>query len=297
MSTSPWERVQELQGNPKNSPAQIRRERQQIQTYDETTRTSGIKLMVDGPPKIGKSVFAASACLLDEEIVIEDFIHIPSPAPVIFLDTEFSAHWLGKFYGEQMKEGKLQFIDVLVENEETGEIDPCESWETFWNELVARRNMDQGTLVIDSLSDIFQWINSYLRIKILHVSKEDNILPSQWYWRNDKWESLLKMLRKMKCNVIATSKVKEEWGVIALPGQESARLQKTGNLVPLVSAVTPYWFDIIMKMRTNYDDDGIPTRIGLITGARAGISDLSLEKPNMEKVFNAIKNVKPELEW
>ena len=268
-----------------------------VEGIEESRAASGIKIMVDGPHKIGKSIFATSSVFLEAQEVAS-FVPIPDGHPVVVIDTEMSAHWLGKFYEQEMAAGRLSFRDVYAVHPETQEVDIVKSFEKFWATLLELKDMTSGTVIIDSLSDIHGWLNSYLRIKILHISKEDQIMPSQWFWRNDKWESLMKLLRSMKCNVIVTCKTKEEWGVTMLPGQDAPKLQKTGVLIPICHQTTPYWFDVIMQMRFKYDEEGIPVRVAYINGARAGVqANTEIEKPNVQKVVNVIRNASPELDW
>ncbi len=290
---SPWQNaVKEKKEEKKYEPAKKK-------GIKEANNESGVKIMVDGPAKIGKTIFAASSVFLAKNTNISGSIPVPKGHPVVIIDTELSAHWLGKFFKEEMENGKIIYHDVYVENEKTLEVDPCASYEVFWETLIKYKDMEEGTIVIDSLSDVFQWINSYLRIKVLKMKDDESadIQPKDWYWRNDKWESLMKFLRHRKCNVIITCKVKDDWDVVQLAGQKEPKFQKTGETIPICHNTTGYWFDIIMEMKFEYID-GKKVRVAYVRGARAGVEPgTRIMKPNVVKVIDLLKNSETKLSW
>ncbi len=297
-----WDELENLDG-----PSEGVSNRQaEIATYElpaeDKVKKNGLIIAVYGKEKVGKSIFAASASLCKKPVTAAIGSTIPPGTPMIFIDTELSANWLRKFYEAQFKTKDIRVFSVYKEHAKTKEIDPIASFEQFWNVIIESVTMKEGTIVIDSLSDIYQWVNSYLRLKILELDPStsgfnSDIRPSSWYWRNDKWETLMKMLRKAQCNVIFTAKVKKVWAQEPSAKTGKPTLMQTSRYEPVWHQSTPYWADILMDLQIRYKN-GAPIRTGIIKGARSGIEfDHEIEKPNFQKICNVVAAIKPELEW
>jgi len=270
--------------------------------YDKAaiTKTAGIKMAVIGREKVGKSIFSASASLVEKWTDSVVGPKIPPGVVTSIIDTENAASWLPRFYKKQFKAKKVRVCPVYVENDEK-EVDPCKSFELFWDTLVELADEKEGTIVIDSLSDVYSWVNSYLRLEVLKLGPKKtgfqaDVRPSDWYWRNDKWESLMKLIRRVHCNVIVTAKVKEVWDVLPTDTGKQ-RLQKTGAYAPVWHYSTGYWLDLILEMNIKYVG-GVATRYGTVRGSRAGLNfNEEIVKPSFGKILDRIAVIEPTLDF
>jgi hypothetical protein len=271
---------------------------------EDQAKVKGLKMAIYGIEKVGKTIAAASACLQKEATLTVDGSTIPPCIPVKYIDTEEAAYWLRKFYPEEFEKGNIEIITVYVEKQKTKEIDPVASFDLFWETLSKLSTMTEGTIVIDSLSDVLGWINSYLRIKILGIQKEQtgafqaDIKPHDWFWRNDRWETLMKLIRRMRCNVIVTAKAKEAWSREPNPkAGGKLQLHPTGRYDPVWHYTTGYWMDMIINMVIRFHKKK-PTRCAIVRGSRAGIPiDEVIINPNVPKIVKMIAELEPELDW
>ena len=105
-------------------------------------------------------------------------------------------------------------------------------------------------------------------------------------------------IRRLKCNVILTSKAKEVWEVSPIKDGGDPKLHKAeGKWAPQVHYITPYWVDMLLMQKTTYRK-GKNTRIAECKGSRAGIPvDQEIEKPNFAKICKLVETLKPILDW
>jgi hypothetical protein len=270
---------------------------------DDNVPVKGLKIAIKGKSKTGKSVLAASSCLDDEEVPTAVGPSIPPGVPTYILDTENAAYWLAKYYGPQFKAHKISVMPVYMEDPKSKAIDPVASYHFFWKKFTELIELDVGTIVVDSVSDFFQWMQSTLRIEVLKVGPQitsgfnKDIKTSDWYWRNAECEKFLKMIRATKMNVILTAKVKAKYEAEMDQKSGKTKITKTDEYVPIWKEETPYWVDLVIDMDIELINN-VPTRVATCEGSRAGIPlNYKIVKPNFLKIVETIKSIQPVLEW
>jgi hypothetical protein len=276
---------------------------------DDKEKVKGIVVAIIGEDKVGKTVTALSAVFQREPLEVIWGPTIPPGCPVFLIDTENAAHMAAKFYGEEFQKKNIGVTNVYREDPETKELDPIASYQAFIDAIYSLAHQQTGTIIVDSWTDICQWCNSTLRIKILDVGPatsgfQSDIKASDWWWRSDQMETFLKLFRRIQCNIIITAKVKDKWGEKYDAKSGKKKQGHTGELVPDWYRNTGYWMDMTFLQSITYKakPDGKslePVRIArLIRGSRAGLPlETEIEKPSFPKICDLISKVQPELDW
>ena len=108
-------------------------------------KKSGIKVLVWGPPETGKTHFALTA-----------------PEPIHVIDTEFGTYPL--LCKEPFKNKDIRVFEAAQLNVESAEIDPVKSIEAVEEAISFLKDINEGTVVIDSVTDIWQWLGAWLEV-------------------------------------------------------------------------------------------------------------------------------------
>ena len=191
----------------------------QFQDIKQSKEQRGIKILSYGNFSTGKTHFALTA-----------------KQPVFIIDTENGASPLAdKFPG-----AKILKINESI-NDDTDEKDEVKNFEKLQLAIdyLAKLPKEQvGTVILDSISDLWEWVQAYAKIKIWKIPVEQR--PKQmfdWGIINKLYLKQLMKLINMNANVI----------VIARAGEEYAGAgQPTGNYKPQCQKKTPYWVDLVL---------------------------------------------------
>jgi len=162
----------------------------------------GLKLAIHGRPGVGKSYLCLSA-----------------PLPIYAFDTENSLIQILQNIDEERKK-QIYIRPVKRINKKTLDIDPIESLREIelGLEAIRRANLTKGTVVMDSGTDLYQYILGTLRMQILEVDPTANVRPADYAWSNNKYDSIWAKLRALKMNVIMTFKDAQDWVSAGQPG-------------------------------------------------------------------------------
>ena len=197
----------------------------EFKTLKDSKKNRGIKVLSYGNFSTGKTHFALS-----------------SPGPIFIIDTENGASPLA----DKFPEAKVLNICNLSgeEVEEKDEVINFENFQAAVNQLVNLPDKEVGTIIIDSVSDIWSWAQAYGKIKVFKISIEDR-LKQQWDWGviNTLYLTQIKKLINKNCNVIFTARESE---IYAGAGQPSGRYE------PKCQKTTPYWVDIVLYHQLKY---------------------------------------------
>jgi hypothetical protein len=175
---------------------------------DETTK--GLDVLVYGDSNTGKTYFAATF-----------------PEPVFFIDTEGRANKTRQFHfaNKVIKIASPMEIrgDYKTEKEIENAVDMEKSVDNLINALVdvanhiKENNIKQGTVVVDSLTDVWTWTQEEGKIRLAKAGKVDMAqfrLKSQFDWGGitNKYLSFLLSVKKLAeygINVVLTSREKK----------------------------------------------------------------------------------------
>jgi hypothetical protein len=191
----------------------------QFQNLSDLKLNRGLKVLSYGNFSTGKTHFALS-----------------SPGPVYIIDTENGSSPLAD------KFPNAKVINICsVDGGDIDEKDEIKNFENFQeaiNYLLKLPDSEIGTIVVDSVSDIWEWAQAYAKTKIFKIPVE-NRFQQQWDWQvpNKLYlKQILKLINK-NCNVILCSRAGEEYSG---PGSPS------GTYKPQCQKKTPYWVDVVL---------------------------------------------------
>lgn len=164
---------------------------------------------------------------------------VPPGWPVYIVDTEFGTDELEAEFDDVSD--KIHVISIYEDDEKTMEADPVKSLIAADKALTALTYLKQGTVAFDSFPDILDWMNGTLRVKVLKKDKNADILPKDYYWRNDKLRgTVMKILSIPGVHSILTAQMREIW--------EKAS-GGTGRYKHNFNEKIPYWLNTVAHLQ------------------------------------------------
>ena len=195
-----------------------------------------LKIAVHGQQKSGKSRFSLTA-----------------PAPVYVISTEPGLRPLQKLFPNK----EIYFTDVY-EPDYTGifEVEPTKTLAKIdqsvreIRELVKKDPSSVNTVVVDSVTDVWKWVQEWMKLDILKIDRTARV-KQQWDWghASTKYQNIIMQLISLPCHVILTAQDKEEYAGAGAP---------TGMYEPRWQNQTPYWVDIVIGL-VKYKDPKLGT--------------------------------------
>lgn len=231
----------------------------------ELEHVTGIKLAIWGRAKVGKTHFAMTA-----------------PKPIYGIDTEGSWSLNRKQFSEEDQK-QIHVAQVLYESDKKAhKVDVVQSLQAAYDamdvltDFIADYQGPVGTIVIDSGSDIWDWLGTW--------KDEQNFSEPgrlQWGHANKRYNEFIMMMLHSKWNVIGCFRAEAAVSSSGADfGYDKAKWQKK----------TDYWFDVICEVQM------APTgRNFVFRGDRYGGNLGTLENPtwsDMMRHLEAKKKVK-----
>ncbi len=232
----------------------------------ELKMDNGLKMGIYAKSKIGKSMFALTA-----------------PRPLYFIDTEFSIEKNVIQLDDADKEG-VHIIQIDKILEEVSEEDfTSDKYELMKYQVIEDAvksiidlELDNGTIVIDSGSDMYEYLNNYTDLtKDVPKTKTGDTFGFSWGKRNKLLTELMDRLGKTKMNVLLTFKSK-------------AKYDSTGNQT---GENEPHWFkftDHWLDLNTEMTFDG-KNRWMHVRGDRYGNYRNDIKNPDWNAVVDDLK--------
>jgi len=229
-------------------------------------------------------------------------------APVYVVSTEFGVTSLGHhFDGKDIRvlECSVPYTDAPKSasgeiDDQPFAIDPVKSLDKLEDATNALKEVQEGTIVIDSVSDVWAWLGNWLDyIAKKNVSKgsgKEYMMRTEWQKANAKYRWLMMRLLSRPCNVVLTSR--------SGPVYDSSG-NVTMQTKPKAQQETAYYVDIVAKMEKK-DIQDIDPKTGKITGVRnsrvaviekcrfADVGRLEIQDMTYDKLENALKGKVPE---
>ncbi len=225
----------------------------------EAEEKRGLKIGLYGDFATGKTHFALTA-----------------PEPIYVIDTEIGASPLAHLF----KGKDIKVLDVAEEN-------GSKSYEKILEavEFISKQEK-LGTVVIDSVSDFWEFAQEYAKINIFKIKPEQR-LAQQWDWGviNKLYLGLLLRLLKLNCNLIVTARESE---VYAGAGQPM------GIYKPKWQKNTGFWVDFVLYQSRKTDKMGNTTFYSNIEKSRpvGKIMGKTFQDLDFQKLVNEIQKVK-----
>ena len=185
----------------------------------EIQQKKGLKIGIYGPTSTGKTHFAMTA-----------------PGPVFIIDTELGSASIAKRF-----EGKdINISEIFSESDdEIWERDDVESYEKIKQAINAvYRNTKEGTIVVDSGTDLWSLCQSYSKVKIFKLRPEDRLkFQFDWGKINNIYLQMITKLLATPHNLVFTGRNKEIYNGTTPSGQFEASWQ----------GKTEYFLDVIIE--------------------------------------------------
>lgn len=187
----------------------------------------GLKISMWGGPETGKTYFCCSM----SEIV----------EPVFIIDTEYGARKVAKrhFPGKE-----IHVYEVRIAEKDFETIDFYESIKEIEQAIHALRNVSYGAICIDSVSDIYGWLNAWTEAtatkKISTKTGAEYIDRLDWQKRNEKYRNMILRLVSRPVHVCYTA---QPQSIYSKDGKE------TGDKEARWLDPHPHWSDVVLTMR------------------------------------------------
>jgi hypothetical protein len=170
------------------------------------------------------------------------------PDPIYVIATEPGLRPLIKLFPNK----EIYFVDVyevdpngVFEVEPTKTLAKIDAAVKLVRQKACENPANVGTVVVDSVTDIWKWVQEWMKMDILKIDKTARV-RQQWDWgyANSKYQNIIMQLLSLPCHLVLTAQDKEEY---AGPGEGS------GVYSPRWMAQTPYWVDIIIGLVKLHD--------------------------------------------
>lgn len=218
-----WETLQ----NTKEDIKQEEKPKMKIEfkTLSENKEQRGIKILSYGNFSTGKTHFA-----------------LTSDKPVYIIDTENGASPLA----DKFPDAKILNICNFSSDEEN-EKDEIKSYEAFVQAidyLCSLPDDEIGTIVVDSISDIWSWVQGYSKLKIFKLNIEDRMRQRfDWGIPNALIRKLVLKLINKNCNVIFTARENDIYDDASGP---------SGRVKPECQKKIPFYVDVVLHHKMKY---------------------------------------------
>lgn len=206
----------------KTDEKQRRSKDELFQTMEEYPKEKRMKLAVWGEAGIGKTFALCSA-----------------PPPVYVLETEFGIAQLYKHFADKLKD--IHVLHCAVSDGANVEEDAVRSLELVEEALDSLKDLEEGTLAIDSGSDLWQWVQVKMKVEVLKLGPAERIAPSDYAWGNMYYKKLMLKAKAINTHFVFTGHSQEKFG--------DARLTPTGVYVPRWQKWTPQYVDAVVWLR------------------------------------------------
>tara|TARA_Y100001938_G_scaffold128710_1_gene182797 strand:- start:38737 stop:39612 length:876 start_codon:yes stop_codon:yes gene_type:complete len=167
----------------------------------ETNSRRGLKVLVWGEQEVGKTYFGLSF-----------------PEPIYVISTEFGVSQLQHHFPDKdirIMECSEPYTDKPQKSggatdEDPFAIDPIRSLEKVELATEALKDVEGGTIIVDSISDIWSWLGLWLHYnaatKVSKSSGKEFMMRTEWQHANAKYRWLVMRLLSRPCHVVFTSR-------------------------------------------------------------------------------------------
>ena len=253
----------------------------------EVNKRRGLKCMIWGDTEVGKSFFALSF-----------------PEPIYVISTEFGVSQLQHHFPNKdirIMECSEPYTDApgKADENEPFAIDPVRSLEKVELATEALKDVTKGTIVIDSVSDIWSWLGMWLhynaQTSTSKKSGKEFMMRTEWQHANAKYRWLIMRLLSRPCHVVFTSR-------------SGAVYDANGNLTAQTKAKaqgeSAYYVDVYIKAQKRpmpVEENGKATsrmvtkRMATVEKCRFNaVNNLQVENLTFDTLKTSLKDVVPK---
>lgn len=192
---------------------------------------------------------ALTILLFGEASTLKTGFAMSCPPPVYGVDTEGKWPNVKRHYP-----GKEIYVFDLLEaalDPNTDEMDPKVALDEIENALSALATVNEGTIAIDSLTDIDYWLSAWLEKTAMYRSEKTG-KPYQFEWgrRNTRFRQLIqRLLAKKDVTKVLTCHPKEIYVAKEASGKFTARAHET---TPFLADVVLHTYKLGVGPQTSY---------------------------------------------
>jgi len=228
----------------------------------------GLKVGVFGAWETGKTHFA-----------------LTFPEPVYVIDTEFGAAPVArKFSGK-----KIYIMEACVIDPATDEFDAISSLERFEEAVKSLKDVEKGTVVIDTGTDLWSWLGAWKEsVGTVRSKKSGELLRTEWSHANERYRNLVMKLLSRPTHFVMTGHVAP---VYDTTGKEITDISEPK---PHWMKKTPHWLDVVLHTKKLYpsaqSDKKVPEYVATVSKCRwERALDLVIKDLTFEKLIAALK--------
>lgn len=235
----------------------------EFRNLSDSKENRGIKILSYGNFSTGKTHFGLS-----------------SKAPVYIIDTENGASPLAD------KFPNAKVINICsVEGEDTDEKDEVRNFENYQeaiNYLNKLPDNEVGTIIVDSLSDIWAWAQAYAKTKIFKIPIEERFKQQfDWAVPSSMLRKTIQKLINKNCDIIFTAREDEIYEGAGKPA---------GRFKPNVQKKVPYMVDIVLYHEVKFINKMMSFQAKIEKCRQKGeLVGKIVENPTIEKIKEMIK--------
>ena len=229
-----------------------------LESFDENAKeVLGLKFLIYGLEKVGKSHLAHETLNF---LGYEGKTRIVPPgSPAFILDTEVGRSYevSKQKFREHLLNGSLKVKQCNIKDPITKKTDKTQSLRILTDWALSVLEKEEGTLIIDTLTDFGDWLYSVLLTEVLPEdygfdewgAEIKKVAPFQYAWKKRENIDILRALRDTKMNVIFIGQGKDEYEKPKKKKKGKKEnvfdIKKTGAILPDVDPKTGHWVDVI----------------------------------------------------
>lgn len=199
----------------------------------DIVQTRKLKMLVWSKQGLGKTYLALSAA--HEPIyVISTEPESVEPLLVHFPDKDIRIVQCSKPYADAPTNKKTGVVDT-----EVGATDPELSLREFEKVTMLLKDIKEGTIVIDSISDLWEWFVAWIDYNADKYTQSGQMMRTEWGKVNSKYKVFINRLLSRPVDFIMTARSEN---LYVEGGKETTRTKMTGQ------KRTPYMPNIILEL-------------------------------------------------
>ncbi len=232
-----------------------------FKTTDTIEHSQGLKILVWGGPGEGKTYFA-----------------LTFPPPIYVLDTEYGVMPVLRHFPDK----DINVYEAAVLDPDTDEPDAGKSLKMIEQALSTLKDINEGTIVVDSGTDVWSWLGAWLEqagAKMTSIGKPQRL---EWGRANLRWRQLILRLMAKPVHFVITAQPTEEY---------SSSGEALGTYKPRIQKQTPHMCDIILHVEKRFMK-GIPKPKHIATMTKCRFQrglDMEIEDITFDKLCTALQ--------
>ena len=235
-----------------------------------------LKIVIWGKPGLGKSYFALSCkepvwILSTEPESIEPlFVHFP--------DKDLRIVQISKPYTDRPVNKKSGLVD-----DEIGATDPEISLREFEKVTLLLKDITEGTIIVDSVSDLWEWFGAWIDYNADKFVSGGQMMRTEWGKVNSKYKTFLNRLMSRPVDFVMTARSENIYGE---GGKESSKTKLSGQ------KRTEYIPNIVMEL-VNKPTQVIDKKSGAIQSTKLQVVGIIRKARGLDEAVIGLEIVRP----